>query len=186
MSDEIFRYVERLYPLAKAGKWDVLWASVAGETMIAAACSRYAKRSSAWTFLHQAAYSGHVASARALIRLGASPTKDSNEGQKPADVADTRGHKSLGDLLRAASTTADSAWSPPTELDLLPSSKAWDEATERRAWREMRVGYGGGCVVIPRNSRFFVDSFGRILIGWHGTHDPPGGMNGESMVRHAE
>jgi len=46
----------------------------------------------------------------------------------------------------------------------------------------MCVGYGGGVVKIPKGSRYFVDSFGRTLVGWHGSYDPPSGMGGEPMV----
>jgi uncharacterized protein len=40
----------------------------------------------------------------------------------------------------------------------------------------MKVAYGGGVVVIPLGAKYFVDSFERTVVGWHGTYDPPGGM----------
>jgi hypothetical protein len=67
-------------------------------------------------------------------------------------------------------------WEPAGDPDLLPSSSAWDEQRERRAEREMKVAYAGGVVVIPPGARYFVDSFERTVVGWHGTYDPPGGM----------
>jgi hypothetical protein len=46
----------------------------------------------------------------------------------------------------------------------------------------MRVAYAGCVVTIPQGSTYYVDSFGRVLIGWSGSHNPPCGMDGESMV----
>lgn len=34
----------------------------------------------------------------------------------------------------------------------------------------------------PAGSRYFADEFERTLVGWHGTYDPPRGMDGESMM----
>ncbi len=174
--------VERLYAKAKSGQWEDVWLALAGERELAAACSRYVKPSSGWTFLHQAAYAGKEAAIRGLVRLGASVAVASTENETARDVATKRGHAALATLLRAAEGGAGELWEPSSEADLLPSSCAWAERTERRAWREMRVGYGGGCVVIPAGARYFVDSFERTLVGWHGTYDPPAGMDGESML----
>lgn len=174
--------IERLYGLAKAGDWMAVLASVVGEPELAAACSRYTSPSSGWTFLHQVAYVGQEAVARALIRLGASTTSQTHERETPADVANKRGHEELSRLLRSAGRSANGLWAAPSEPDQLPSSCAWSESVERRASRELGVAYGGGLVTIPRGARYFVDSFERTLVGWHGTYDPPGGMDGESML----
>lgn len=65
---------------------------------------------------------------------------------------------------------------------MLPSSSLWEDAEEREAAELRRVAYGGGVVTIPVGARYYVDSFERTLVGWHGTYDPPCGMDGESMV----
>jgi hypothetical protein len=173
--------VERLYAQAKSGKWDDVWLALAGERELAAACSRYAKPSSGWTFLHQAAYAGNDASVKGLLRLGASLSATSKERATACEVAGQRGHAALEALMRHAAVGATGLWEPSSAADLLPSSSAWAEHAERRAWRELRVSYGGGCVLIPVGGRHYVDSFERILVGWHGTYDPPAGMDGESM-----
>ncbi|MGH7438040.1 MAG: ankyrin repeat domain-containing protein [Polyangiaceae bacterium] len=182
MSPALLEQVERLYMLAKSDKWQNVWLALAGERELAAACGRYAKPSSGWTFLHQAAHAGHEGSIRALIRLGASLSLKSNEGETAADVARRRGHGELARLMQRAAESAGGLWDPPRDPDLLPSSSAWAEASERRASRELRVAYGGGSVTIPAGGRYYVDSFERAVIGWHGTYDPPSGMDGESMV----
>lgn len=174
--------VERLYAKAKSGRWDEVWLALAGERELAAACSRYAKPSSGWTFLHQAAYAGHEASVRALLRLGASLSAKSKTNETPCEVARNRGHGSLEALMRKAEAGAAGLWEPSSDAGLLPSSRAWGERTERRACRELRVGYGGGVVVIPVGARYYVDAFERILVGWHGTYDPPAGMDGDSTL----
>ncbi len=175
------RAIHELYELAKAGALDQVlqtWRSVG----LARVCSRYQKESSGWTFLHQAAYWGHEAACRELIRAGASLRAPSREGQTSEDVAAERQHASLAAVLRRAGQTGDSLWKAPTDMTLLPSSSLWEDAEERQSLEVRRVAYGGGVVTIPPGARYYVDSFERTLVGWHGTYDPPCGMDGESML----
>lgn len=44
------------------------------------------------------------------------------------------------------------------------------------------VAYGGGTTDIPKGGWYFEDSWGRVLVGWHGTVSPPCGMDGESIL----
>lgn len=182
MAEQVTEAVERLYVLAKQGAWSAVLSAFDTQPLVAANCSRFKKASSGWTFLHQAAYFGSESAARALIRLGASLKVQSNERETAADVADARGHGELSRLLRTAAQSADNLWEPSSHPELLPSSCAWVDGVVRRASNELRVSYGGGAIVIPAGSRYFVDSFERILVGWHGTYDPPCGMDAESMV----
>lgn len=182
MTERVDEAAERLYGVAKAGHWTKVLAALVGHPELAAFCSRYKSPSSAWTFLHQAAYFGQEDASRAFIRLGASTTIESRERETPADVAAKHGHHELARLLREVTRSAKGPWEAPSDLDRLPSSSAWAERVERRAFQEMRVAYAGGVVIIPRGSRYFVDSFERTLIGWHGSYDPPSGMDGESML----
>lgn len=76
----------------------------------------------------------------------------------------------------------DSLWSPSSDPDVLPSSNRWSEAIESIAVSEMFVGYGGGLVRINKGKPYYKDSFNRILVGWHGTFNPPSGMDGQSMI----
>jgi uncharacterized protein len=182
MPNDSSEFIDALYGLAKAGNWTRVLAALAGEPELASACSRYIRPSSRWTFLHQAAYFGHEDAARALIRLGASTTSHSKDRKTPADVAEQRGHKELSRLLQSAALAANSSWEAPSDATLLPSSCAWSESVRRTAVREMRVAYAGSIVAIPPRATYYVDSFERILIGWHGTYDPPSGMDGEPMI----
>lgn len=182
MTEQADEVVEWLYELAKSGEWKLVLSGCEKMPKTAARCSRYRRPSSGWTFLHQAAYFGHEDAARMLIRLGASLAASSKENQTPSQVAERRGHVGLARLLKTAADGAESVWEPSPDADLLPSSSAWSEAAEKTALREMRVSYGGGVVVIAKGSRYFVDSLDRILVGWHGSYDPPCGMDGEPMV----
>ncbi len=178
----LLEQVERLYAKAKAGRWDDVWLALAGERELAGACSRYVKPSSRWTFLHQAAHAGNEGAVRGLVRLGAALAAQSTDGETARDVAVKRGHVALATLIADAERGADSLWAPSSDATLLPSSSAWEEGRERRAWRELCVGYGGGRITIPAGARYYVDAFERVLVGWHGTYDPPGGMDGASML----
>jgi hypothetical protein len=173
--------IEGLYEQAKRGGWERVlqtWRTVG----LVRECSRHQKESSGWTFLHQAAYWGHEVACRELIRAGAPLGALSRERQTAADVATERKHADLALLLRRASQGGESLWEPPKDAALLPSSSLWEDGEERQALEGRRVAYGGGVVTIPPGARYFVDSFDRTLVGWHGTYDPPCGMDGESMV----
>jgi uncharacterized protein len=173
--------VEQLYAWAMRGQWPDVWLALAGERELAAACVVHASVPSGWTFLHQAAHAGDEPGARTLVRLGASVAALSQAGETAQHVAVERGHFALAEVLAAAERGTGMLWEAPSRPDALPSSCAWDEAQERSAWRELRIAYGGSVVVIPEGARYYVDAFERALIGWHGTYDPPSGMDGEPL-----
>ncbi len=179
---ELQNLLAQTYVQAKIGHWDRVLSEWRDIPLIAYRCSRYQKESSGWTFLHQAAYFGHEIACRELIRLGSSVRRLSLDGKTAADVAQEKGHTALAALLLRAFQDEESLWASPTDPDLRPSSNRWDEAIEHRATEVMLVAYAGGVVKIPANARYFVDSFERVLIGWHGTYDPPCGMDEESML----
>lgn len=174
--------ITHVYEEANQGQWHKVLAAWAHDPDFAQACSRFQKPSSGWTFLHQAAYFGHESACRELIRFGAAVDALSAKGEAAADVAEQRTYSALGTLLRRAAEGAQSLWTAPKNVGIFPSSCLWDEARERRATQSMQVAYAGGVAAIPEGSRYFVDSFERTLVGWHGTYDPPCGMDGESMI----
>jgi len=175
--------IKQIYEQAKSGKWDNVISEWMEEPMLARLCSRYRTPSSGWTFLHQAAYFGHEPACRELIRLGGSAATLTANGKSAVEVAREHGYTELAALLEHSVLEDRSLWSPPTNLDLLPSSNLFQEASERRANSLMLVAYAGGVVQIPSEARYYADPFERPLIGWHGTLDPPCGMDGESMLR---
>jgi len=107
-----------------------------------------------------------------VAQLGAS----SNERELPAAVAKKHEHLELARLLELAHETGQRLWEPSPDPDVLPSSSAWNESRALQSACEMRVAYGGGVIVIPQGATYYVDGFGRTLVGWHGTYDPPEGM----------
>ena len=171
---------EDLYDVAKSGQWDRVLAEMARDPVLAAASSRYVKPTSGWTFLHQAAYFGHELGIRALVSLGAKLDARSQDGQSPGDVAESRGHLAVAQILRDA--VLANPWAPPASADVRPSSNAWREAEPRRTQLGLMVAYAGATIHVPPGSRYYVDSFERILVGWHGTFNPPCGMDGEPIV----
>jgi hypothetical protein len=214
--------VERFYGLAKRGDWSAVLAGWRSSPAFARECAHYAKATSGWGFLHQAAYAGRRAAVVALVGWGADAGAVSRGGETPSDVARRHGHAELAALLvRAAvvalvgwgadagavsrggetpsdvarqnghaevaallvrAAAAEAVWAPPDRPDVLPSSPLWREARPRVATARMAVGYGGGRVTIEPGDAYWVDSFERTLVGWHGTYSPPRGMDGEPMV----
>lgn len=179
---ELQGVIEQAYEMAKSGHWDQLLSDWASSPALAKRCSRYQKPGSQWTFLHQAAYFGNANACHALISRGASVDALTHDSRSPAEVSRQRGHIELAEFLRNASTGKDSLWAPPIDPDVLPSSNRWNEATGATAPFELFVAYGSGLVRIPKGANYFVDSLSRVLVGWHGTFDPPCGMDGESML----
>jgi ankyrin repeat protein len=173
-------FVEQAYESAKAGRWTELLDMWATSPILLARCSRYSKPSSSWTFLHQAAYFGNERACRFLIGRGANVAAQDKNARAPVDVAKQHGHLDVEQLLRAAEV--DRLWEPSPDPDVLPSSSRWGEATAARADTDLYVAYGGSTVRIPMGTPHFIDSLSRILVGWHGTFNPPRGMDGESML----
>lgn len=173
--------IGQAYEMAKSGDWDRLLSDWANSPVLANRCSRYTKPGSSWSFLHQAAYFGNEQACRALISRGASVEALTHDSRSPAEVAEQRGHIELAAFLRHASIGGGSLWAPPIDPDVVPSSNRWSEATEATAHTELFVAYGGGLVRIPKGSSYFVDSLSRVLVGWHGTFNPPCDMVGDPM-----
>jgi len=171
---------EDLYDVAKSGDWDRVLSTMSRDPLLAAACSRYVKPTSGWTFLHQAGYFGHELGVRALVGLGAALDARSKDRESPVDVAEKRGHRALAQLLRDA--VQQELWAPLISPDVRPSSNAWHEAEPRRTQLGLMVAYGGKTIHIPPGARYYADSFERILVGWHGTFDPPCGMDGDPCI----
>lgn len=174
--------VEQAYEAAKSGHWDRLLSMWADFDVLAKHCSRFTKPGSGWSFLHQAAYFGNQQACRALIGQGASTEALTHGSRTPAEVAEHKGHHELAVFLRNASMGRGTLWAPSMDPDTLPSSNRWEEATQTQADAGLLVAYGGGLVKIAKGTPHFVDALGRVLVGWHGTFNPPCGMDGESML----
>lgn len=180
--------VERFYEMAKRGEWSAVLAGWRWSPSFARECAHHVKPSSGWTFAHQAAFTGDSAAAMALVAAGADLVRRGVAGETPADVARRAGHLVLAAQLDVAAEHGP-LWAPPTAPGALPSSARWDEARPRVAAARMSVAYGGGRVEIAPGDAYWVDSFERTLVGWHGTFSPPRGMDGSPLVpdgsRHA-
>lgn len=175
--------LERLFREAEQGAWDELLSAWRSDPKIGQACSHYRCPVTHRTFLHLAAQFGNEPACRELIRFGANAGAVTRESiHTAADIAGQRGSAALAELLKRAIEDEGSLWAPPTSPELFPSSHFWAEATERRAEHAFGVAYGGGVAHVPAGSRYFVDSYERTLVGWHGTVDPPCGMDSDPMI----
>ncbi len=179
---ELHGIIEEAYKVAKSGHLDRLLLEWADSAVLARRCSRYVKPGLYWTFLHQAAFFGNERACRALIGRGAFVDALTHDSCSPAEVAEQSGHHELAEFLRNASIGKDSLWAPPIDPDVLPSSNRWSEATKAAADTELFTAYAGSLVRIPKGTPYYVDSLARVLVGWHGTFNPPCGMDAHSMV----
>lgn len=180
--DDLRHIIDEAYGLAKAGHWKRLLNMWIDSPVLTNRCSRYVNEGSKWTFLHQAAYFGHQEACRALIARGATVDALTRDDRTPADVAAEKGNHDAEHMLRRASLGRDSSWQPSPDPDVLPGSNCWEEGMEAVASVELFVAYGGSIVRIPKRSRYYIDSFQRILIGFHGSFDPPSDMGGYSLI----
>ena len=155
------------------------WAS---HEMFARTCAHYVKPSSGWSFLHQAALFGEESASRELIGLGTQIDRPEKQGRTPVDIARDSHHPHLQELLNSAAETAQGLWAAPRDPRCRPSSSAWGQA---RAWvppHDDLVAYSEGQASIAAGHRVWVDDFGRVLVGWHGTVNPPLDMGGYPLV----
>ncbi len=121
------------------------------------------------------------------MAAGASAARVSTGGDvagTPAAVARSRGFGALAAALASLEARSGSElWAPSPDPALAPSSSLWGEARSRHAGpRGLRVGYGGGVATVRPGDAYYVDSWGRVLVGWHGTVSPPCGMDGDPML----
>lgn len=166
--------VMELYSLAKSGRWGDVMNAMSEQRAIAVACCRYVDESTGWTFLHEAAYSGHGIAARALIGLGAAVGARGNDGRSPEEVALSRGEEGLAALLQRAKV--GESWAASADESVLPTSYGAAKCEARRALLNVRFAYGGRIITIRAGSRYYVDEFERVLVGREGSYDPPHGI----------
>lgn len=176
--------VEAIYVAGKAGSWGVVERAFVHDPDLAGRAVRYIKQSSGWTLLHQAAYWGSKQPARLCLAYGGALDVADHVGKLPADVAAGRGDAELAEWLRAGEVGG--LWKPAADATLRASSNKWRSrdlaSSVRTAAEDFTVSYGGRALKIRQGQRYYVDDWDRVLVGWHGTHDPPRGMDDESLL----
>mmetsp|Transcript_26788 Transcript_26788/g.48853 ORF Transcript_26788/g.48853 Transcript_26788/m.48853 type:complete len:447 (-) Transcript_26788:379-1719(-) len=80
-----------LYHHSKFGRWGKLFEAIDGQAHKAQVMVRYAKPTSGWTILHQAAWWGRQDVVDQLLRLGFKPNRKDKSGKTARDVASDRG-----------------------------------------------------------------------------------------------
>lgn len=73
-------------------------------------------------------------------------------------------------------------WEPSSKPGVLSSSNKWHQAKPRKSSTPIQVAYGGGLVTIPAGDTYYIDLQERVIIGFHGTYNPPSGMGEESLI----
>jgi len=171
--------MDSVYKLGKKGEWSAASLIFDFDPMFARRAVRYVKLTSGWTILHQAAWWGDESAIKKIIEYGSKINVVGKDGKTPEHVALERGFQGVAELLRVASDTATGLWEPSDDPRLMPSSCKWHPSpVETITKYDIKVSYGGGAVDIRKGKRRLVDSFGRTLVGWDGSYDPPCGMDG--------
>jgi uncharacterized protein len=62
------------------------------------------------------------------------------------------------------------------------SSHKWSDAIKKVADQNIVVQYAGSFVAIDKGDVYYEDNSGNVLIGWHGTYNPPTDMDGNTLV----
>jgi hypothetical protein len=191
--DERNAIIEQQYAVVREGSWDEIMVEWENQSnfWFSEMCAKYKKPTSEWTFLHQAAFFGHRRACITLLRNKAKVDAIGRDGSSPINAAINRGHHELAEFLNFYSLfnrTNGIDASIPTVLlrDPLVIACCGDydarlKARPSKASQDMFVAYGGTLVFVPKNSNIYVDSSGRVVIGFHGTFDPPRGMDGLSL-----
>ena len=141
---ELQTLIDDAYEEAKAGHWDRLMNKWQTSKILARRCSRFQKKGSGWTFLHQAAYFGCENACHLLIELGARIDAQTHDRRTAADITEQKGYKKLTIFLLKATVTDSKLWGTPKDLDVLPWNNQWHEAKEMIATSEIYVRYAGG------------------------------------------
>ncbi len=68
----------------------------------------------------------------------------------------------------------------------LEVSKKFNEHKRKTANNNIKVFYGEAEIIIPKGHNYYVDKEGKVLIGWHGSYNPPYGMDGRSIFDYIE
>jgi hypothetical protein len=168
------------YTLARGNRWEHTSRLLALDPFVAHDVVNFRSRGSGWTFLHQAAHLGNEAMAKNLVALGANRKIKAKSGHTPRAVAQPTVAAYLDSL------DGSRWWKTSTSTVLVRrESHKWAEARACTAPKEIHVRYSSSHIAIPAGRRYYADARGRVLVGWHGTTNPPCDMSGYSLVREA-
>ena len=98
------------YSNGKEGNWKPVEQAMFNDYRFGGKIARYVRKTSGWTFLHQAAFWNDAHACKLFIRFGASTKKLSNDGETPIDVAQKAGYSNVVELLVNAANS--SSWTP--------------------------------------------------------------------------
>jgi len=170
---------EELFEQAKKSEWKTIEETFKRNPKFGGEAVRYVDRRTGWTLLHEAVCLRSEEGIGLCLRYGADPTKKTNDDKLIIDFVED--DPKLVQRL-AAAVIHDKNWSPVANPNLMAASNRYSEAVSKVAESTMKVAYAGGVVTILAGCNYYADAWGRVLIGWHGSFNPPRGMGGESML----
>lgn len=161
--------------------WDEALERVRADSSFGRALAHARHPKTKWRAIHYAAKFGQLELTKELIRHGAHPVLPVS-GKRPVDLAKEGGHSSVVGVLYDVQANSSANWSPPEDSSLWPSSCWWESGRKTTSKEPKRIAYAGGIVELAAGETRFEDTYGRTLIGWHGTYNPPCGMDGDSVI----
>jgi ADP-ribosylglycohydrolase len=132
------------------------------------------------TLLHAAAAAASRPACRLLISRGASLHTLDAAGKRPAELCPDPAL--AADLMEATRSGGDDRELGAEDAHYMrASSFLWRGATAKVCSRSFPVKHPGH-INVRAGEKYYVDAWGRVLVGWHGSVSPPCGMDGEPMV----
>jgi hypothetical protein len=174
---EIMSNCNHTYYLAKCGQWEKVMnvLTTPKDKLIENDQLRANKTSSGWTILHQAVYWNRLDICKTLVEEYGAPVFPSSGGSL-MDIAIQ--YEVLPNHLSPHRNEKIKEWLS----QFRPISSHYSQGKPNIAQQEFRVQYASRVIPICINKTYYTDNKGHVLVGWHGSINPPCGMDGESMM----
>ncbi|KNC49127.1 uncharacterized protein AMSG_05097 [Thecamonas trahens ATCC 50062] len=150
-----------VYEAGKRGEWDVVLAVIGERSEAAAAAAR---------FVNDAV--------RVVVGAGAVLDHKDKDGKMPIEVA--KDEPTIALIKLAMDNALAQQTSPVVFPPAAPDSPAVKIINVGPTYH---IAYGGGVTSAYNGRAVWLDEFGRVLVGWHGTVSPPSGMAGEDLMQ---
>jgi len=165
---------------ADPGAWTAVLAALRADRRLAATAARsFVQPFTGRSFLHAAAMAACRPACHFLISRGAALHARDACGKQPAELCPD---SQLAAALREAAGSCSEGDAPGAEAAHYARVKSclWNGATPVVAARPFPI-HGLSGISVRAGETYYVDVWGRVLVGWHGSVCPPNDMDGMPM-----